>query len=203
MFISIGVCPVVDIQFPITAGKALSAQWRVLQKFCSMKRNGSPLLPNGRLAKGSYDWSVMSSIVGPSLGSILPRTILPMEVAMVSRYMDPVELSQTILLALMLEILSVILSTADMSVEVLPSDHAGSGILVWVAVLAKPQGGVEGHPTASTLVGGDVSIVGSPGKWIDGWVGAMWRNGQALPHSLSIPSCWGIPMATGVSLIPR
>ena len=110
----------------------------------------------------------MSSIVGPLLDSVLPRTILPMEVAMVSRYMDPVELSQTILLALMLEILGVILSTADTSVEVLLSDWVGSGILVWAAVLAKPQGRVEGCPTANTLVGGDVGIMGAPGEWIGG-----------------------------------
>ena len=144
----------------------------------------------------------MSSIVGPSLDSVLPRTILPMEAAMVSRYTDPMELSQTILLALMLEILGVILSTADMSVEVLPSDCVGSGILVRVAVLAKPQGRVEGHPTTSPLVGGNVGIVGAPGKWVDGQVGVTWKNGQALPCSLGIPSCWGIPMVTGVFSYP-
>ena len=115
----------------------------------------------------------MSSIVGPSLGSILPRTILPMEVAMVSRYMDPVESSQAILLVLMLEILGVILSTADTSVEVLPSDRVGSSILVWVVVSAKPWGGVEGCPTASALLGGNVSLVGAPGKWIGSQVGDM------------------------------
>ena len=55
-------------------------------------------------------------------------TILPMDVAMVSRYMAPVESSQMILLALILEILDVILPTADMSVGVLSSGWAGSGI---------------------------------------------------------------------------
>ena len=198
MFILIGVCPMADIQFPITVGKALSAQWWVLQKFCSVKRSDSPLPPNGRFAEDSYDWSIMSSIVGPSLDSVLPRTILPMEAAMVSRYTDLVELSQTILLALMLEILSVILSTADTSVKVLPPDRVGSGVLIWVAVLAKPWGRVEDCPTASALVGGNVGIVGAPGKWIGSQVGATWRNGKALPCILSIPSCQGIPMATGV-----
>ena len=198
MFILIGVHPTVDIQFPITVGKDSSAHWQVLQRFCSVKRSDSPLLPNGRFTEGSYNWFIMSSIVGPSLDSILPSTILPMEVAMVSRYMDPVELSQTILLVLMLEILSVILSTADTSVEVLPSDCVGSGVLVWVTVSAKPWGRVEGHPTASALVGGNVSIVGAPGKQTAGRVGATWRNRQALPCILSIPSCQGIPMATGV-----
>ena len=42
---------------------------------------------------------------------------------MVSRYTDPVELSWTILLVLMLEILSVILPTAAMSVEVPQPSH--------------------------------------------------------------------------------
>ena len=90
----------------VTTGDSLSAHWRVLWKFCSVKRSDSPLLPNGRFADSSYDWSIMSSIVGPSLGSDLPRTTLPMEVVTASRYRDLVELSQTILL-------SVILSTAD------------------------------------------------------------------------------------------
>ena len=72
----------------------------------------------------------MSSIVGPSLGSELPRTILPMEAAMVLRYMHLVELSQTILLALMLEIHGVIGSTADTSVGVLLPSPADPSILV-------------------------------------------------------------------------
>ena len=45
----------------------------------------------------------MSSIVGPSLGSEPPRTILPMEVIMVSRYTSPVVLSFTTRLELTLE----------------------------------------------------------------------------------------------------
>ena len=72
----------------------------------------------------------MFSIAGPSLGSELPRTILPMEAAMVSRYTHLVELSQTILLVLMLEILGVICSTADTSVGVLLPSRVGSGILM-------------------------------------------------------------------------
>ena len=95
-----------------------------------------------------------------------------MEVAMVSRYMDPVELSQTILLVLMLEILGVIPSTADTSVGVLLPSHVGSGILVQVAVLIKPWGGVEGHITTNALVGGNVDTVEAPGKRIGGQLGA-------------------------------
>ena len=76
--------------------------------------------PNGRYST-PYSSSVTSLIVGPAdkaSASSLLSTILPMEVAMVSRYMDPVELSQMILLVLMLEILCVILPTAATSVEV-------------------------------------------------------------------------------------
>ena len=89
---------------------------------------------------------------------------------MVLRYMDLVELSQTILLVLILEILGVILPTAAMSVEVPQPSHVGSGVLVQVAMLAKPQGRVEGCTTANTLVGG-VGTLGAPGEWIGGQVG--------------------------------
>ena len=87
MFILINVHPMVGVQFLATIGKASSTQWWV--------------------SEGSYSWSVTSSIVGPSLDSVLPRTILPMDVITVSRYTDPVESSLTILLALILEILDV------------------------------------------------------------------------------------------------
>ena len=77
-------------------------------------------LPIGRYLT-PYSCPVTCLIVGPadkaSVSSPL-STILPMEAAMVLRYTDPVELSQTILLALMLEILGVILPTAATSVEV-------------------------------------------------------------------------------------
>ena len=110
----------------------------------------------------------MSSIAGPSVGSELPRTILPMEAAMVSRYTDPVELSQTILLVLMLEILGVILSTADTSVGVLLPSRAGSSILVQVTVSIKPWGRIEGCTTTNALVDGNVGTVEAPGKPIGG-----------------------------------
>ena len=140
----------------------------------------------------------MSSIAGPSLGSEPPRTILPMEVAMVSRYTHLVELSQTILLVLMLEILGVIVSTADTSLGVLLPSHVGSGILMRVAVLINPEGGVEGCTTANALVDGNVGTVEAPGKPIGIQLGATGRNGWALPHGLSIPFCQGIPMAASV-----
>ena len=79
-----------------------------------------------------------------------------MEAAMVSRYMDPVELSWTILLALMLEILSVILPTAATSVEVPHSSHAGSGILMQVTMLAKPH---ARNGLQFSLPGGGVQLI--------------------------------------------
>ena len=91
---------------------------------------------------------------------------------MVSRYTHPVELSQTILLALMLEILGVILSTADTSVGVLLPSRVGSGILMQVTVSIKPWGGVEGRTTANALVDGNVSTVEAPGKPIGSQLGA-------------------------------
>ena len=95
-----------------------------------------------------------------------------MEAAIVSRYMDLVELSEMILLVLMLEILDVISSTADTSVEVLLLVHAGSSILVWVVVLAKPWGRIEGRTITNAVVDGNVGTVGDPGKWIGSLVGA-------------------------------
>ena len=38
----------------ITKGDSLSVQWRVLRKFCGVKRSDSSLLPNGRFAEDSY-----------------------------------------------------------------------------------------------------------------------------------------------------
>ena len=112
------------------------------------------------------------------MDSVLPMTILPMDVAMVSRYTDPVESSQTILLVLILEILDVILPTADTSVGVLPSGHTGSDIFILVVVSTKPRVGVEDCLTASVLVDGNTGTEGAPGKQVGSWVET---NGEALP----------------------
>ena len=110
----------------------------------------------------------MSSIVGPLLDSVLPMTILSIDVAMVSRYIAPVELSQMILLALILEILDVILPTAGTSVGVIPSGRVGSNVFVLVVVSMKPWVGVEDNLTTSVLVGRNPGMEGAPGKWVDG-----------------------------------
>ena len=132
-------------------------------------------LPNGGYST-PYSISVTSLIVGPADKTSVSgplSTILPMEVAMVSRYMDPVELSQAILLVLMLEILGVILPTAATLVEVPQPSCVGSSILVQVMMSAKPWGRVEGCTTTNTLVGGNVGTVGAPGEWIGSQVGTM------------------------------
>ena len=84
---------------------------------------------------------------------MLPMTILSMDVAIVSRYMDLVESSQTILLALILEILDVILPTADTSVGVFPSGRVAPNVFVLVVVSMKTWVSAENHPTTSVLVG--------------------------------------------------
>ena len=110
----------------------------------------------------------MSSIVGPSLVSVLPMTILPMDAAIVSRYMDLVESSRTILLALILEILDVILPTADTSVGVFPPGHAGPIVFILFVVSTKTRVSAKDCPTASVLVGRNAGMEGVPDKWVDG-----------------------------------
>ena len=108
----------------------------------------------------------MSSIVGPSLDSVLPMTILPMDVVTVSRYTSLVESSQTILLALILETLDVILPTEDMSIGVFSSGHAGSGVFILVIVSTKIWVGAEDCLIAS--VSGNAGMEGAPDKGVDG-----------------------------------
>ena len=141
----------------------------------------------------------MSSIIGPSLDSMLPMTILPMDFITVSRYTDLVESSQMILLVLILEILDVILPTADTSVGVFPSGCVGSNVFVLVMLSMKIWVSAEDHLTTSVLVGGNAGMEGALGKQVDSWVE---MNGEALPCGLGIPSCQGIPMVIEVFSCP-
>ena len=96
----------------------------------------------------------MSSITGPSLGSELPRTILPMEVIMVSRYTSPVVSSFTTQLELTLERLG--FNTIPMDIVptgVSQSTSTSSRVLKQATTLAKPRGGVGGLTYASVLAG--------------------------------------------------
>ena len=91
-----------------------------------------------------------------------------MDVAIVSRYTDLVELSWTILLALILETLNVILPTADMSVGVFPPDCVGPDVFVLVVVSMETRVGAEDHPTTSVLVSRNAGMEGAPDKQVDG-----------------------------------
>ena len=150
MFISINVHPTVGVQFLATIGKALSAQQQV--------------------SEGSYSWSVTSSIVGPSLNSVLPKIILPMEVITVSRYTSPVVSSFTTLLELMLkrpgfDTIPMDIAPTGMS----QSTSTSSGVLKQVATLAKPRGSVGGLTNANALAGrGDFGGDESLGGWMVG-----------------------------------
>ena len=95
-------------------------------------------------------------------------TILSMDTAIVSRYTDLVESSQMILLVLILEILDVILPTADTSVGVFPSGHVGSDVFILVMVLTKSRVGAKDRLTASVLVGRNAGMEGAPDKQVDG-----------------------------------
>ena len=77
------------------------------------------------------------------------------------------ESSQTILLVLILQILDVILPTADTSVGVFPPGRAGPNVFVLVVVLKKTWVGAEDCPTTSVLVGGNAGMEGVPDKQVD------------------------------------
>ena len=112
----------------------------------------------------------MSSIVGPSLDSVLPRTILPMEVIMVSRYTSPIVSSFTTRLELMLERPG--FDTIPM--DIVPtgiswSTSTSSRVFKQATTLAKPQGSVGSLSNASVLAGrGDFGGDGAFGGLDDG-----------------------------------
>ena len=111
----------------------------------------------------------MSSIVGPSLDSTLPKTILPMEMIMVSRYTSPVVSSFTTWLELMLERLGFDTNPMDIGPTGIPwSTSTYSGVFKQVTTPAKPRGGVGGLTSASVLasrgdLGGDGAFGGLGG----------------------------------------
>ena len=97
----------------------------------------------------------MSSIVGPSLDSILPKTILPMEVIMVSRYTSPVVSSFTTRLELTLKRLGFDTIPMDIGPTGIPwSTSTSSGVFKQVTTLVKPRGSVGSLTSANVLAGG-------------------------------------------------
>ena len=130
-----------------------------------MNRGDSSHLPKSKFVEDSYDWSVISSIVGPSLGSVLPKTILPMEVVMVSGYTSPVVSSFTTWLELTLERPGFDTIPMDIGPTGIPwCTSTSSGVFKWVTTPAKPQGGLGSLTSASVLAGrGDLGGNGAFG----------------------------------------
>ena len=99
-----------------------------------------------------YSLSVMSSIVRPSLGSVLPMTIRPMDIVTVSKYTRPFSSSLTTRLEQMLNMLG-----SDMAPRVTTlagvswSTSTSSGVLKQVVTLVKPCGSVGGLTNANVL----------------------------------------------------
>ena len=106
-------------------------------------------------SEASHDWSVMSSMMGPSFGSDLLRMTLPMEVVTVSMYTSPVVSSLTTRLELTLEMLGVITSPMDIvPMGISQPTSMTSGVFRQAITLAKPWGRVGGCLNANALAGG-------------------------------------------------
>ena len=121
-----------------------------------------------------------SSIVGPSLISVLPITILPIDVVTVSRYTRPFLSSLTTWLEQMLNMLGfdtmpMVTTLAGVSW----STSTSSGVLKHAVTPAKPQGGVGGLTNANALAGGgDLcgdEALGVSGGGLKGMVLVGWR----------------------------
>ena len=114
--------------------------------------------------------------MGPSLGSELPRTILPMEVIMVSRYTSPMVSSFTTRLELTLERPG--LDTIPMDIVptcISRSTSSSSGILKQAVTPVKPQGSVGSLTNASALSGrGDFGGNEAFGGLDDGVMEVVW-----------------------------
>ena len=106
-------------------------------------------------SEASHDWSVMSSMMGPSFGSDLLRMTLPMEVVMVSMYTSPIVLSLTTRLEFTLEMPGVITSPMDIvPTGISQPTSMTSGVFRQAVTLAKPQSRVGSCLNANALAGG-------------------------------------------------
>ena len=121
----------------------------------------------------------MSSIVGPSLDSVLPMTILPMDVIMVSRYTSPISSSFTTQLEETCDMLGFdTIPTVIMLTGMFQSTSTSSGVLKQAATPAKPQGSVGGLTNANALASrGDLSGDEASGA-LGGGVKGMFLVGQ-------------------------
>ena len=147
-------------------------------------------------SEASHDWSVMSSMMGPSFRFDLLRMTLPTEVAMVSMYTSPIVLSLTTWLELTLEMPGVIISPMDIvSMGVSWPTSTTSDVFRQVITLAKPPGRVGSQLNANALTGGgDASGNGAFDKQSSGLIGIVRVSCQALPLDFSIVDDWGISL---------
>ena len=199
MFVSIGVCPMADIRFPIpwhNGREGFVCPVAVFTEVLWWEDEWQPLPPNGRFVEGFHDCSDMSSITGPSLGFKPPRMILPMEVITVSRYTSPMVSSCTTWLELTLKRLG--LDTIPM--DIVPtgiswSSSRSPGVVKQAATPVKPRGSVGGLTNASALAGGGDN--GAFGGLDGGLMEIVWVNWRALLFVLGIAIGWEIfPAAT-------
>ena len=135
-------------------------------------------------SEASHDWSVMSSMMGPSFESDLLRVTLPMEVVTVSMYTSPIVSSLTTQLELTLEMPGVDTNPMDMvPTGISHPTSMTSGVFRQALTLAKPQGRVGGHFNANALAGGgDAGSNGAFDKQSGGLIGIV------------RVSCWAIPL---------
>ena len=160
----------------------LSAQWQIF-------------------SEASHDWSVMSSMMGPSLGSDLPRTTLPKEVVMVSMYTSPIVLSLTTRFELTLKMPGVNTSPMDIvPMGISQPISTTSGVFREAVTLVKPWGRVSSCLNANALAGGgDASGGKAFDKQSGRLIGIIQASCWAIPFDFSIMAGWGISLATNTS----
>ena len=114
-------------------------------------------------------------MMGPSFGSDLLRTTLPMEVVTVSMYTSPVMSSLTTQLELTLEMPGVITSPMDIvPMGISWPTSTTSGVYRQAVTLAKPRGGVRSHLNTNALAGGgDAGGNGAFDKQSGGLIGII------------------------------
>ena len=129
-----------------------------------------------------YSLSVMSSIVRPSLGSVLPMTICPMDIITVSKYTRPFSSSLTTQLEQMLDMPgSNMAPMVTTLVGVSWSTSTSSGVLKQAVTPAKPCGGVGGLTNANALAsGGDLGGDEALGDFGDGLKGMVLMGRRTL-----------------------
>ena len=160
----------------VTTGDSLSTQWQIFDE-------------------APYDWSVMSSIMGPL--SDLLRMTLPTEVVTVSMYTSPVVSSLTMQLELTLEMLGVVTNPMDIvSTGVSQPTSTTSGVFRHAVMPAKPWGRVGGFLNANALAGGrDGSGNGAFIMQSGRFIGIIQVSCWATPLTLGIVDNWGISLA--------